>query len=122
MGNNLFNANISGQLAKAMGPLLAPMTLVKVVPGTRSNSDPSAGTNPTRRSFSCRGILDTYRTSQFDGTIIKRGDRKALILGDTLPNNVVPEPNDEVKAEGSVFTVVAVERDPDAAAYTCQVR
>src|SRR5690349_22719426 len=59
-----------------------------------------------------RSTLFPYTTlfrSQFDGTIIKRGDRKALILGDTLPNNVVPEPNDEVKAEGSVFTVVRSE-------------
>lgn len=122
MGNNLFNADIAGKLAAAMGPLLASMSLIKVVPGTRSPTDPSAGTNPTRRTFPCKGILDSYRTSQFDETIIKRGDRKALILGNTLPVGVIPEPNDEVKAEGSTFTVVAVERDPDAATYTCQVR
>lgn len=123
MGNNLFGADIAGKLAKALGPGLLPMTLIKVVPGTRTPTDPSAGTNPTRRSFPCRGILDTYKLGQIDGTIIKHGDRKALILGGTLPKGVSPEPNDEVKIEGSTFTVCnPVERDPDAASYLCQVR
>ena len=122
MGNNLFGANISGKIAKSLGPKLLPMSLVKVVPGTRSPTDPSSGTNPTKRNFPCRGIVDTYKTTQMDGTIVKMGDRKALLLGDTLPRGVVPEPNDEIRAEGALFTVVNVERDPDAATYLCQMR
>lgn len=122
MGQNLFGANISGQLAAAMGALLNPVTLIKVKPGTRNPANPSAGTNPTRRSFPCRGMVDSYRTSQMDGTIIKVGDRKVLVLGDTLPAGIVPEPNDEVRAESATYKVVAVERDPDAATYTIQVR
>lgn len=122
MGNNLFNADIAGKLAKALGPKLLPMSLSKVTPGTRSPTDPSAGTNPATRSYPCRGILESYRDSQFDGTIIQRGDRKALILGGTLPTGIIPTSGDAVSAEGSVFKVVAVDRDPDAATYTCQVR
>lgn len=123
MGNNLFNANISGKIAAAMGSLLLPVTLTKVVPGARTSSDPSSGTNPSRRSFPCRGMVDSYKLSQFDGTIVKRGDRKVLILGDTLPSNIVPEPNDEIRAEGALYHVVGTpERDPDAATYLCQVR
>lgn len=66
--------------------------------------------------------MDSYRTSQIDETIIQQGDRKVLILGNSIPSGVVPETGDMVEAEGRVFTVVAVERDPDAATYTCQVR
>ena len=122
MGNKLFGVDIAGALNTALGPLLPSMTLTKVLPGTRSASDPSAGTQPTSRAYPCKGILDTYRTSQIDQTIVKQGDRKALLLGDSLPSGVVPAPGDTVTAEGAVFTVVAVERDPDAATYTCQVR
>lgn len=122
MGNDLFGANISGKIAAAMGPLLASMTVSKTMSGTRTPSDPSAGTNPVVTAYPCKGILDDYSASQFDGTIIKRGDRKALILGDTLPAGIIPEPSDLVGAEGATFTVVAVKRDPDAATYLCQVR
>jgi len=122
MGNNLFNADIAGKLAKALGPKLLPFVLRKVTPGTRSTSDPSAGTNPTTRNYPCRGILESYRDSQFDGTIIQRGDRKALLLGGTLPTGTFPTSGDVVVAEGSEFKVVAVDRDPDAATYSCQIR
>lgn len=122
MGNNLFGQDIAGQLASNLGPLLPVVKLLKTVQGTRDPSDPSAGTTPTSRTFNGRGIQDSYRTSQIDETIIKQGDRKVLILGDSLPNGIVPEPGDKVESEGTEFTVVAVERDPDAATYTCQVR
>lgn len=122
MGNNLFGANISGQLFAALGPLLPAVKLLKTVQGTRDPSDPSAGTSPTTATYTGRGILDSYRTSQIDETIIQQGDRKVLILGDSLPSGILPDTGDKVEAEGRVFTVIAVERDPDAATYTCQVR
>lgn len=123
MGNNLFNANISGLLAKHLGPKLAQMYLIKVVPGTRDTTDPSAGLPLTRRTVPCKGILEDFKLSQIDGTIIQKGDRMALILGDTLPKGIVPEANDEFKAEGKVHTVVGIPtRDPDAASYILQLR
>lgn len=122
MGNNLFGEDIAGQLFTNLGPLLPAVKLLKTVQGTRDPTDPSAGTEPTAQTYSGRGILDSYRTSQIDETIIQQGDRKVLILGNSIPSGVVPETGDMVEAEGRVFTVVAVERDPDAATYTCQVR
>lgn len=120
MGKNLFGANISGQIAKALGPLLLPGKLFSKSPGTRTTS--TGGRNPKTKVATFRGILDTYADSQVDGTVIKKGDRKVLMLGDTLPSGRVPEPNDEVEIESRRFRIVNVERDPDAAAYTCQVR
>lgn len=122
MGNKLFGKDIAGVINAKLGPLLLPLSLVKVVSGARNAAEPSAGSNPTQTSYPCRGILDSYRDSQYDETIIKRGDRKALILGDSLPTGVVPQPSDKVVAEGRVYNVVGVDRDPDAATYTCQVR
>lgn len=122
MGNKLFNQDIAGQIFSNLGPILPVMRLLKTVPGTRDASDPSAGNSPTTRPYACRGILDSYRTSQINQTIVMQGDRIIMILGDSLPAGIVPEPNDGIDAEGSEFTVVAVERDPDAATYMCQVR
>lgn len=122
MGNNLFGADIAGALNAALGPLMPVVKLLKTVQGTRNPNDPSAGTTPGTQTYNGRGILDSYRTSQIDETIIQQGDRKVLILGNSIPSGIVPETGDMVEAEGRVFTVVAVERDPDAATYTCQVR
>jgi hypothetical protein len=122
MGNKLFGRDIAGQLAKRLGPLLLPMTLTRVVSGDRDPSDPSAGTNQGETDHACRGILEDYRDSQFDGTTIKRGDRKALLLGDTIQGGAVPQPSDKITAEGNVYHVVNAKRDPDAATYACQVR
>jgi hypothetical protein len=66
--------------------------------------------------------LEDYRDSQIDGTTIKRGDRRVLLLGDTIAGGAVPQPSDKITAEGKMYDVVNVTRDPDAAAYTCQVR
>ena len=122
MGNKLFNKDIAGVLAKRLGPLLLPMTLTRVTSGTRDASDPTAGTSPSETDHPCRGIIEDYRDSQYDGTIVKRGDRMALILGDTIQGGAVPQPSDRVTAEGRKYEVVGVKRDPDAATYTCQVR
>lgn len=119
----LFGIDIAALIASNMGPGLLPATLRKVTPGTRDPSDLSGGTNPTEQAFACRGIIDEYRESQFDGTLIQRGDRKVLILGGTLPSGVVPEQGDKISIEGQVFQVVGVpSRDPAAATYTCQAR
>lgn len=122
MGNKLFGKDIAGVINAKLGPLLLPLTFVKVVSGARDPANPSAEAPKSQTSYPCRGILDSYRDSQYDETIIKRGDRKALILGDSLPTGIIPQPSDKVVAEGRVYNVVGVDRDPDAATYTLQVR
>lgn len=122
MGNKILGTDIAGILNRNLGPIAPLMTLVKVTSGTRSATEPSAGTLPTESPAPCRGFLDSYRDSQYDDTLILRGDRKAVILGDSLPSGVAPEPGDVVEAESRRFRVVAVDRDPDAATYLCQLR
>lgn len=120
MGNNLFGADIAGKIANRLGPRLAAMTLIKRTPGTRTPSAVSAGTNPTERRFACRGVLSS-RLRNEDGTLLPTSQHTILILGDTLPPNVVPELNDRIVAEGSTWNIGPVARDPDAAAYSCSV-
>ena len=120
MGNNLFGANISGQIAAALGPLLLPATLVKVMPGTRG-ADPTTGTNPTSVSYSCRGMIDTYDQAEMaESAVITVLHRKVLLLGDTISSGTIaPDVNDQVTIEGKTYSVDGItDRDPDRATYT----
>lgn len=123
MGNNLFGANISGVLAKALGPGILPATLVKVTEGT---VNPSNITGPkvggTTTSHSCRGFVEDYNDFLIDGTRIKQGDKKVMLLGDTIADGKIPVQSDRVIIEGVDHLVISVSRDPDAATYTLQAR
>lgn len=120
MGNNLFGANISGQIARALGPLLLPAVLIKVTPGTRG-ADPTTGTNPTNTPYPCRGMVDTFDATEIVGQPVITGlHRKVLLLGDTIGGGAIePAVNDQVTIEGKTYSVDSIaERDPDRATYT----
>lgn len=123
MGNNLFGARIAEKIAKALGPRLLPVRLLKVVPGTIDTSNLSGAQPETTRTFTCRGFFDTFNARRMGGTAIQEGVRVVLILGDTLPSGIVPEPDDRVILEGETVEIVGpVIRDPDAASYIAEVR
>lgn len=124
MGNNLFGANISGVLAQALGPGLLPATLIKV---TEGSVDPNNITGPKigggEVSYSCRGFIEDYNDSLIDGTRIEQGDKKVMLLGDTIASGKIPEQSDRVVIEGIDRVIIGpVKRDPDAATYILQVR
>lgn len=119
---DLFGVDIQGILKDAIGDGFPSITVVKVTPGTRDPANPAAGVQPTRSPFGARGILDDYSDRQIDGTLVKTGDRKVLIVAGTLPSTVVPEPNDEIITEGKTWKIVRTKRDPAEATYECQVR
>lgn len=118
----LFGVDIAGVIAQAMGPGLLAATLIKVFPGTRTSGNLAGGTNASTLSYPARGFTESYRASQIDGDLVRRGDRKVVLLGATIPGRVVPEAGDRLTIEGRTFSVVRVERDPAAATYTLQVR
>lgn len=123
MGNNLFGANISGVIAKAIGPGILPASLIKVVAGTRDPSNLSGPSlNSSTTSHAARGFIDDYSAFLIDGTRIKTGDRRVMLLGDTIADNKIPVQSDRVVIEGVSWLVIKVDRDPDAATYTLQVR
>jgi hypothetical protein len=117
---DIFGADIAGELNKALGPLVFPMTLTQVTGGGRQ-------TNPTGKSefttdYDCKGFVDDYEARYIDDTIIQRGDRKVVILGASLPTGVIPKPTDKTVIEGETKVVINVTRDPAGATYECQVR
>jgi hypothetical protein len=83
----------------------------------------TSGKAKTETAYSCRGFVDNYKDSQIDGTIIKKGDRKVILIGDSIEGGAVPDVNDKVTIEGRTFTIVEVpDRDPAAATFTCHGR
>ena len=121
MGNNLFGANISGKIARRLGPKLPRGTLQKVVQGTRNTSNLSAGREGTSTNHRFRGIRIGMTGLRKD-TILPDARDAVMILGDTIQPSTIPVNGDRIIVESTTFTIVNVDRDPDAATYTCQVK
>jgi len=124
MGIPLFGVDIAGIVKNAMASTLPIVQLVKKTNGTRVATALTAGTNPKSSTSTARGFTSYFKDSQVNGTTIQKGDRKVLIIGDTLPAGVVPEPADSIIVEGVTMVIVedGVQRDPAAATYECHVR
>jgi hypothetical protein len=118
----LFGVDVANEVNKAMGPGLLDATLTVVTPGTRTAGSLSGGVNPTTTTHTAKGFIEDYKDFQIDETIIQRGDRMVLLLGDSIFPAAIPTPGDRVNIESEDFNVVNVTRDPAAATYTMQVR
>lgn len=120
---NLFGLDIAGIVNDNLGSQLLDATLIQVVEGTRSASDPTAGLPTSNRNIPCKGIIDEYLAREIDGTIVQTGDRKILLLGKSIKSGtVVPATGDKIKIEGVVYRILDIKRDPAAATYVCQAR
>lgn len=118
---DIFKKQIAKKINDKLGPLVFEFTFHKVVPGTRG-ADLTAGTNPTETDYTVNGFVDVYKDFVIDGNRIKNGDRKIILLGDSFPTGVEPEPDDKVTAEGVKRTIINVKRDPAGATFECQSR
>ncbi len=116
---DLFGIDIQGLIWDNMADGLLDATLHVQTPGVRTPGDPTAGMNPTFADEAAKGFIDVYRERQIDGTIVKTGDRKVLLLGQGL---TPPKPADDVTIEGERYHIINVMRDPAAATYECQSR
>lgn len=121
MRPTLFGKNLSGMVNSKMAQHLPTATLHKITVTPNTTTLTGAPTEAEKK-YTCRALLSSYTEDQMDGTTVQRGDRKALILGGSLPDNVDPEPNDRLTAEDQEWQIVHVTRDPAAATFTCQVR
>lgn len=107
-------------------------TLTKSTPGTRAPDAQSAGTNPTTTTHACRAFVDTFDSTQIDGTLIKTEDRIVSIFASTIVGGVTPVPGDKITIEGDTYRIVGgavgtqegrgVGRDPASFLYICHGR
>jgi len=127
MGNNLFGVDIAGILADvftSQAPLLDATLHRREAGTTRDPNNVTAGiAGETVTDFPCTGFIDDYQDKEIDGTLIQVGDRRILLLGNTIAGGTVrPERKDQITIEGQVHTILRITRDPDAATYVCQTR
>lgn len=124
MRPDIFNADIAGEILDALGDEVFDATLTRTTPGARDPSNLAGGASvgASTASYACKGFVADYRASEIDGTIIRRGDRKVILLGASLAETFDPQPGDAVAIEGGAWKVINVERDPAGATFTCQAR
>jgi hypothetical protein len=125
MRPNLFNADIAGKIHNALASKVLPATLTRPVPGARDANALAGGpaVGATSTAWPCKGFCAEYNSREFDGTKVRFGDRKIILLGKSLPDDIDPQPGDKVIIEGKVWEIVnRVERDPAGATFTCQGR
>lgn len=130
---DLFGADIAGAIFDALGNDVLDATLTRrntALTGARDPAELTAGrttfdvSEAETTAWSCKGFVDHYRDGQIDGTLIQRGDRKIVLLGKSLPDDIDPEPGMLITIEGAQWRIIegGVMRDPAGATFTCQVR
>lgn len=125
----LFGVDIAGIVGASMGPGFPKATLTRVSPTDRSYTYLSDGTNPESVSYDCRAIIEPQAKvsagtfGEFSaGDLLAEERTTVLVLAATLPAGVVPVGGDRITAEGKVYSVVSVDRDPAAATYSLTCR
>lgn len=117
---DIFGVDIAGILNDVLGPLVFDQTLVKKA----TSRDPADRTKriTVTTNHACKGFIDAFQDKWVDGAVVRIHDHKIVILGASLPANIVPEPGDDIIAEGSTFTIAndGVVRDPASATYECR--
>lgn len=132
---NLFGADIAGAILGALGSQVLDAVLTRKTPGTRGPGAITAGqtVGETTTSYPCKGFTDQWRRSNLGstaeryggrtGTLVEENDRKIVLLGASLPDDIDPQEGDVIQIEGQSFTIVgAIDRDPAGATFACRGR
>lgn len=127
MGNELFGLDIAGIVADAMGDKLLPVTITRRPAGARQPGNLTGGPQfGAPQLFTCAGFWEDFTRTPPPNVELQLGDRKAVLLGDTVPAEALPfVVNDEITIEGpTLYFVQILSRDPAAAVYTllCRAR
>lgn len=123
MGNKLFGVDIAKLVHQNISKGLLAATLTKITLGARTSGSLTGGKAKTETAYTCRGFIEDYTDEQLEGSIVKKGDRKIILIGDSIESGAVPDVNDKITIESRTFQIVGpVKRDPAAATYECQGR
>lgn len=130
MGNGLFEnygVDIAGLVHEHLSPGLLPAVLSKW--GAQGTSRPSGElTKPLSRAadsaHTARGIISDFTPVEFASSqLLQAGDRKVMLVADSISPPVAPATGDTVQIEGVTYRIARVlKRDPAAATFVLQVR
>lgn len=116
-----------GQVAKTLVKFGGrPATLVRPGPGGAyvPATGRVTGASPDTLSYPCEVVFAEYSASQIDGTLIRAGDRRAIVS--RLRLGTEPVPNSDTLVEGGrtwqIVRLVGYSSGSQEAAFECQVR
>lgn len=124
MGAELFGVDIAGIVAENMAGQLFPVTVTRYTEGARDPANLTAGRPKTPATVEgIDGFWEDFTGQPPPGVELEVGDRKAVLIGDSIPAGGHPLKNDAITIEGqTLFMVQLVSRDPASAVYVYQCR
>lgn len=119
MGNELFGVDIAGIVADATDGQLMPVVVTRYTRGARTPGNLTGGQSKTPKTIKgIQGFWEDYTGTPPPGVTIELGDRKAVLIGNTIPAGGHPMLNDQITIEGqTLFMAKLLSRDPAAAVY-----
>lgn len=120
MGNELFGVDIAGIVADATGGQLLPVIVTRYARGERDPDDLTGGQAVEPAVVvGIEGFFEDFTRDAPPGVEVELGDRKAVLIGDTIPAGGEPRRNDAITIEGeTLYVVLLMNRDPAAATFT----
>lgn len=113
-----------GKLAKTLTSKFGRSATLKHVAGRPLYNTATGTVSETATSISCTVVFGEFTEKQIDGTLVKQGDRKAVVS--RLDINVEPAPDKSVLIEGGrtwkIVRVIGYSSGAQEAAYELHVR
>lgn len=120
----LFGIDIAGIVGDAMAGQLHAVTVTRYTEGER-DPDNLTGGRPREPATvtGIDGFWEDFTRDPPPGVTVELGDRKAVLIGDSIPAGGHPVRNDAITIEGkTLFMVQLLARDPASAVYVYQCR
>lgn len=119
MGHELFGVDIAGIIAEETQGQLHEVTVTRYTRGARDPNNLTGGRPKTPATVTgITGFWEDFTGTPPPGVELELNDRKAVLIGDTIPAGGHPKRNDAITIEGETqYMVKLLSRDPAAAVY-----
>ena len=123
MGNPIFGVDIAGIVNDVIGEGVFDATITRYTRGARAAGNLTGGRAATAATVDCKGFWEDFTGTPPPGVELELNDRKAILIGDSVPAGGLPRVNDQITihepiGDSSLFMVKLLSRDPAAAVYT----
>lgn len=124
MGNPLFGVDIAGLINQHVGAGVLVVQISKqVATGARDPDNLAAGIPSEPVVHNCKGFWESYSIAEVDGVNVLKTDKKANLIGDSIPAGGMPVYGDEITIAGETRFVVQLDSvDPANALYVFRCR
>lgn len=117
-GNILFGVDIAGLINSAISPGLLDALITRPALGERDPADLTGGRPASPQTQGARGFWEDFDSDPQRPADLEVDDRKAVLIGDTIPDGWVPRRNWSITIDGqTLFVVRPLSVDPARAVY-----